>query len=57
MRWVQKVQLECEEAGFTFKKREDNGHWEMYDGCKMLVQNRSLGDLLSKVGNDMGIGV
>lgn len=56
-RWVVKVQKECEDIGFRFVKREDNGHWECLDGGKMLFQSRSLGDVLYKVGNALEIPV
>lgn len=55
MRWVEKVKMECEAAGFTFHKREDDGYWQMLDGNKVVGHNRSLGDLLREVGNGMGI--
>ncbi|ANA49171.1 hypothetical protein PMW_46 [Pseudomonas phage phiPMW] len=54
-RWATKVQNECETAGFTFTKRDDNGHWECKDGGKVLFQSRSLGDVLRKVGNALEI--
>ena len=57
MRWAEKVKQECEAAGFRFVKREDNGHWEMLDGGKMIIQSRALGDVLRRAGNEMGISV
>lgn len=56
MRWADKVKMECEAAGFTFIKREDDGYWQMLDDTMIAVYtNRSLGDLLRAAGNDMGI--
>lgn len=55
MRWAEKVKMECEAAGFTFLKRDTDGFWQMLDGDRVTHTNRSLGDLLRAIGNELEI--
>lgn len=55
--WSAKVKAECEAIGFTFEKRDDNGHWEMKEGDKVFKNSRSLGDILLFAGNTLEIPV
>lgn len=57
MRWAEKVKQECEDVGYTFTKRGCDGHWEMRDELQVIHSSRSLGDILRKAGNELGIGV
>lgn len=35
-----------EECGYTFRKRVEDGWWQMMDGDKVVAVNRSQGDLI-----------
>jgi len=50
-----KVKLVLEEAGYTFNLRESDSFWEMYDCNKMVAHSRSLGDLIRKQANELGV--
>lgn len=54
MRHAQVVQKILIEAGYSFKK-VDTHEWAMYDGDNKIATNRSLGDLLRKQGNELGV--
>lgn len=50
-----KIQRELTSAGYRVVKNDQEKQWEVVDRTKVLLYNRSLGDLMSKAAKEFGI--